>query len=535
MFPVRDERRARRRTAPDGGETAARTAPWRRETVGRSGRPDVRAPGRMRARRHKLVLLFAVQLFFSGLLWLAAAEVARIPYPAENPFSGRLVLPLVVLFLSYFFLAWRSVYSRDYHYYLRRAHGTLLRISFIPVALACVAFLLLEAVNYLPVPMLLIFLAAGFLSFPFAEGCQKLWISYLARLGYFRKKVLVVGRPGQGGPEDARARDFGSTKTYAGQIDRSNGAWVWKPGGGGPGGGGPGPGGPGVVLEDSAQVRSLILTENIGDVLMFCGDADASGLERELIDHCHSLAIGYYLVPPGPAAKPTGIAGLLFPDLPVSERFAGPRDSLTAVSLKRLLDMAVALACLALFLPAGLLIALAILVEDGGPVFYVSTRVGKNGRPISFLKFRTMVRDADRQRERLLAYNARADGPLFKMKDDPRVTRVGLLLRRYSFDEFPQLLNVLAGSMSIVGPRPHLPHEVAAYRDGDHLRLECMPGIVGLPQVSGRSATMGFREWVDLDLSYRRSWSLALDASIMAGTLRVFFTGLFARPSSGHY
>jgi lipopolysaccharide/colanic/teichoic acid biosynthesis glycosyltransferase len=241
------------------------------------------------------------------------------------------------------------------------------------------------------------------------------------------------------------------------------------------------------------------------------------------------------VVPQGPGVKRKGIAGLLFHDLPVSERFAGSRDSLTAVSVKRLVDIVVSVTCCALFLPVGLLIALAILAEDGGPVFYVSVRVGKNGRPISFLKFRTMVRDAETQKDGLLLHNARADGPLFKMKNDPRVTRTGRFLRRYSFDEFPQLLNVLAGSMSIIGPRPHLPHEVAAYRDGDYLRLECMPGIVGLPQVSGRSATMGFREWVDLDLSYRRSWSLALDAAIMAGTLRVFFRGLLSRPSSGHY
>jgi lipopolysaccharide/colanic/teichoic acid biosynthesis glycosyltransferase len=525
VFSVREERGARPPRALGAGEQEIGTVAGGQETPGEAGRLAARAPGRMRARRHKLFLLLAVQLFFSGLLWVAAADIARVLYPTDNPLSPRLVLPLGVLFLSYFLLAWRSVYSRDYHYYLRRTHGILLKYSSIPVALTCAAFLLLGSGKYLPVPMLLIFLAAGFLSFPFAEGCQKLWISYLARLGYFRKKILLVGRPGQGGPEDARARDFGSTKTYAGQIDRSNGAWVWRPA----------RGGPDVVLEDSAQIRSLILTENIGDVLVFRGGSDGGGLEGELIDHCHSLAIGYYLVPPGPVMKQTGIAGLLFPDLPVSERFAGSRDSLTAVSLKRMLDIAISIICLALFLPAGLLIALAILAEDGGPVFYVSTRVGKNGRPINFLKFRTMVRDAEKQKEGLLPHNARADGPLFKMKNDPRVTRVGGLLRRYSFDEFPQLLNVLAGSMSIVGPRPHLPHEVTAYRDGDYLRLECMPGIVGLPQVSGRSATMGFREWVDLDLSYRRSWSLALDASIMAGTLRVFFRGLLSRPSSGHY
>jgi lipopolysaccharide/colanic/teichoic acid biosynthesis glycosyltransferase len=172
------------------------------------------------------------------------------------------------------------------------------------------------------------------------------------------------------------------------------------------------------------------------------------------------------------------------------------------------------------FLPLGLLIALAIKLEDGGPVFYTTRRIGKNGRPIRFYKFRTMVVGADRLKAQLLRFNERRDGPLFKMKDDPRVTRVGRLLRKHSLDEVPQLLNVLEGTMSLVGPRPHLPEEVEAYRDGDYLRLECIPGIVGLPQVFGRN-TLGFEEWVGLDLQYRRTWSLVQDFKIMARTLRI--------------
>jgi lipopolysaccharide/colanic/teichoic acid biosynthesis glycosyltransferase len=253
------------------------------------------------------------------------------------------------------------------------------------------------------------------------------------------------------------------------------------------------------------------------------------------MDYCQSLSISYSLVPEDAGMRQRGIASLLFPNIPVSERFAGPRDSLTAVSAKRLLDIAISLLCLALFLPAGLIIALNILVRDGPPVFYVSTRVGKNGKPMRFFKFRTMVRDADSQKEKLLAFNARRDGPLFKMRNDPRVTRIGGLLRRYSLDEFPQFLNVLLGSMSLVGPRPHLPQEVAEYREGDYLRLECMPGIVGLPQVSGKNTTMGFLEWVDLDLSYRRNWSLAFDLRIIMKTVRMFFHGLLSGRGLDHY
>jgi lipopolysaccharide/colanic/teichoic acid biosynthesis glycosyltransferase len=149
-----------------------------------------------------------------------------------------------------------------------------------------------------------------------------------------------------------------------------------------------------------------------------------------------------------------------------------------------------------------------------------------------FYKFRTMVVGADRLKARLLPFNERRDGPLFKMRNDPRVTRVGRLLRKYSLDEFPQMLNVLQGSMSLVGPRPHLPEEVAAYQDGDYLRLECIPGIVGLPQIVGRN-TLGFKEWVELDLRYRRGWSLVEDLWIIARTLGILLAPLRRRRGAG--
>ena len=195
--------------------------------------------------------------------------------------------------------------------------------------------------------------------------------------------------------------------------------------------------------------------------------------------------------------------------------------------------MLIAVPALILFLPLGLLIALAIKLDDGGPVFYITTRIGKNGRPIRFYKFRTMVDGADRQKAALLRYNQRSDGPLFKMQDDPRMTRVGRLLRKHSLDEFPQMLNVLVGNMSLVGPRPHLPEEVAEYRDGDYLRLECIPGIVGLPQIVARN-TLGFKEWVTLDLKYRKTWSLGQDLRIMVQTAKIILGSFLKARASGY-
>jgi exopolysaccharide biosynthesis polyprenyl glycosylphosphotransferase len=177
-------------------------------------------------------------------------------------------------------------------------------------------------------------------------------------------------------------------------------------------------------------------------------------------------------------------------------------------------------AALALVVLAPLLLALAAAVrlDSPGPVLYRQTRVGVNGRPFTMLKFRSMVVDADRQVETLQAENI-SDGLLFKMRTDPRVTRVGRVLRRLSLDELPQLLNVLGGSMSLVGPRPPLPGEVARYDTSVSRRLLVRPGLTGLWQISGRS-DLSWEEAVRLDLRYVENWSLALDALILARTVR---------------
>jgi lipopolysaccharide/colanic/teichoic acid biosynthesis glycosyltransferase len=175
-----------------------------------------------------------------------------------------------------------------------------------------------------------------------------------------------------------------------------------------------------------------------------------------------------------------------------------------------------ALLILALALPA-LALALIIKLDSRGPVFLRQTRLGRNGRPFTVVKFRTMVENADDLWKHLRAHNEQA-GPLFKMKRDPRMTRVGRLLRKTSIDEFPQLINVLRGEMSLVGPRPPLPREVAEYSEHQLGRLAAKPGMTGLWQVSGRS-TLGFDEMVELDLRYISEWSFLTDVMIMARTI----------------
>nr|WP_245588868.1 sugar transferase [Actinoalloteichus caeruleus] len=181
--------------------------------------------------------------------------------------------------------------------------------------------------------------------------------------------------------------------------------------------------------------------------------------------------------------------------------------------VKNLVDCLLAAVLLVLTLPLLLVIALLVVVDSGGPVLYRQRRVGRHGRMFTMLKFRSMVVRADDQRAALVAAN-RGAGPLFKMRSDPRVTRLGAVLRRYSLDELPQLVNVLTGSMSLVGPRPPLPEEVACYDAAAHRRLMVKPGLTGLWQISGRS-DLSWEESVRLDLRYVENWSLALDFVIL--------------------
>jgi exopolysaccharide biosynthesis polyprenyl glycosylphosphotransferase len=184
---------------------------------------------------------------------------------------------------------------------------------------------------------------------------------------------------------------------------------------------------------------------------------------------------------------------------------------------KRAFDIAVSAAALLLLWPLLLAVALAIKLQDGGPALFRQQRVGLQRRPFTLLKFRTMVPRAESLLADLMSRNE-ADGPLFKVREDPRITRIGRWLRRYSVDELPQLINVLKGEMSLVGPRPPLAAEVAAYEDWQLDRLEVRPGITGLWQVSGRS-NLSFDEYVRLDLFYIENWSIAYDLFIVAKTL----------------
>lgn len=186
---------------------------------------------------------------------------------------------------------------------------------------------------------------------------------------------------------------------------------------------------------------------------------------------------------------------------------------------KRVFDFTASLLALIPLSIVFIVIALLIKLDDHGPVFFTQTRVGRHGKEFKIYKFRSMRVDAEDLLERLLAKN-QVDGPMFKMKDDPRISRVGKFLRKYSLDELPQLFNVLIGNMSLVGPRPPLPREVAKYTDYDKQRLYVTPGCTGLWQATERN-NVGFAGMVKLDLEYIQNASWWLDLKIIFMTVKI--------------
>ena len=191
---------------------------------------------------------------------------------------------------------------------------------------------------------------------------------------------------------------------------------------------------------------------------------------------------------------------------------------------KRALDIVISVPLLVLLSPLLAALALAVKLGDGGPVLYRWRVVGRGGQPFTSYKFRSMVVNADELKAALEAANEMS-GPVFKMRDDPRVTGLGRFLRRYSLDELPELWSVLVGDMSLVGPRPPLQSEYARFTDRQRAKLAVKPGITCLWQVSGRNEITDFDEWLRLDLEYIERWSLRLDVAILLRTIPAVLSG----------
>ena len=191
---------------------------------------------------------------------------------------------------------------------------------------------------------------------------------------------------------------------------------------------------------------------------------------------------------------------------------------------KRVFDLVMATFALVVLSPVFLAVAIAIKHEDGGKVFYSQTRLTKGGKAFKMFKFRSMCMDADKKLEELMKYNE-MKGPAFKMKEDPRITKVGDFIRKTSIDELPQLVNIIMGDMSIIGPRPPLPREVEQYTPYQMHRLDVKTGLACYHECQGRSNETDFDKWVEADLKYIRERSMLTDLKIIWWTIKVVLTG----------
>jgi exopolysaccharide biosynthesis polyprenyl glycosylphosphotransferase len=270
------------------------------------------------------------------------------------------------------------------------------------------------------------------------------------------------------------------------------------------------------------ELERVIRQERIAQVVIALPSASHEAIMR-IVNHCRRDGVQFRLVPDLYEVS----LGRLDIDTVSGIPLMGIKDAaIQGVNFfaKRVIDVTIALAVLILFCWFFLPVALLIWIEDrGGSPLYGQTRVGRAGRNFTMQKFRSMRPDADQQLARLLEYNE-AEGPIFKMRDDPRRTRIGAFIRRWSIDELPQLWNVLKGEMSLVGPRPATLREVEQYEEWQLHRLDTLPGITGLWQVSGRSE-LGFSEQVLMDITYIENWSLGLDLRILLRTIPAVLSG----------
>lgn len=204
--------------------------------------------------------------------------------------------------------------------------------------------------------------------------------------------------------------------------------------------------------------------------------------------------------------------------------YTPPKEKPVYDFCKRVFDLVMASFALIVLSPIFLAVAIAIKIEDGGKVFYSQTRLTKNGKEFKMYKFRSMCPNADEKLDALMDRNEMT-GPAFKITDDPRVTKVGRILRKTSIDELPQLVNIIVGDMSIIGPRPPLPREVAQYTPYQMHRLDVKTGLACYHECQGRSSSHDFDEWVESDLKYIRERSMLTDIKVILWTIKVVLTG----------
>lgn len=275
------------------------------------------------------------------------------------------------------------------------------------------------------------------------------------------------------------------------------------------------------VLDEGTDLEQLLRDKTIDEVIV-CKEALDPRLLETYVQICSEIGVVFRLYSPFFTMLANKTQLHYFGTSPLLTISNTPVNYLS-LRLKDLFDRVFSGSVLILLAPLYLIIGLAVKIDSRGPVFFSQKRVGIRGRRFLLHKFRTMVVNAEQLKDSLKEHNE-MDGPVFKMSDDPRITRVGRFLRKTSLDELPQFYNVLMGEMSIVGPRPQLPDEVKEYERWQLRRLSMKPGITCIWQVSGRN-NIPFEEWMKMDLEYIDNWSLKLDFILFLKTIRTIFRG----------
>lgn len=328
--------------------------------------------------------------------------------------------------------------------------------------------------------------------------CKRREVEHLVASGYANQNALIIGAGRMG---KLLARELSKQGRLglrvAGFLDDSKEVGESTP--------------EGKVLGRISELESVVHKNFIDQVFITVSSYGES--TNRTFSRAKEWGVGVKIVPEFFENASPNFALSYIGSLPILEYHCNTVESEVEWMVKRLMDIVFSFVGLVLLSPFLIAIGLLIKLESPGPVFYVSPRIGRKGKIFKFYKFRSMHADAEERLAELSDKNEK-DGPIFKMKEDPRMTRIGRFIRKYSIDELPQLWNVLRGDMSLVGPRPPIPSEVSRYKDWQLRRINVVPGMTSPYVVQGRS-DLSFEEWIKSDLDYIENWSLWLDIKIL--------------------
>ena len=418
----------------------------------------------------KNVMTFVMQNFIKCVVVLLAHELIL---GFCSIYNGCVIL---VLSIIYAFGAWQFAYSKKVFLSLGMNFYNRLFVLLYSVLFTTVITTVMNKEFGLEISVVTIgFFFIVYLAF---WGIEYFWYCHLVTLGYFKKNTLLICKPENSDCIVKKSQNFLRTKDFF------------------------------VNPDLKGDLRKFCMDNQISEILFQTNYIQLCDFESQIRDYCleYNFSKIFFKIENDKVI--------------ITEKYLSNLDKVFQVTVKRIIDIFLSFLSLVILSPFFVAVSLLIAKEDGFPVIYRSTRIGMHGKKIKFLKFRSMIKDAEAKKKEIMKFNERPDGPLFKMKDDPRITPVGAFIRKTSIDELPQFWSVLKGDMSLIGPRPHLVEEVAEYQGADFFRLFSIPGIAGLPQIYGRDA-IGFREWVDLDLKYINNWSLWGDCIIILKIMKV--------------